>query len=104
MLIEKQRKEIARRYLIQHYPLSNGARLELWKNIKSMKDDQVRSWCPIPCPYVHSSKTSPVITVGETIEECIEILKSEFPSVTPGLDVWDMAEIEEFEGFYVAYD
>ena len=78
---------------------------ELWKNYDSLDEQGYpKSWCPIPCPWVHNTTSDPIIGVAETEEEAREIVMAELPE-----DRWSMAEYEQYKHtdgkkYWIVYD
>ena len=103
MIPNYKRKSIAKSFIYENF---NGRKPELWKNYKVNDEKGLpKSWCPIPCPWVHDVRdTDAIIGVGETIEELQEIVFLELPESR-----WDMVEYEEYEyvdgkKYFVVFD
>lgn len=85
----QKRKAIAKSFISANF----GWCGELWRNYDALDEKgQPKSWCPIPCLWLHTSRnTDPIIGVAETHEEAEQIVKLELPE-----DRWDKVEYETF--------
>lgn len=102
MINKDKRKSIAKSFISEFFRFRY---IELWKNYKCNDEKgNPKSWCPIPCPWVHTNKEDPIIGVAETFDEAKEIVEAELPESR-----WDMVEYEEYKyvdgnTYFVIYD
>ncbi len=101
MMNNQKRKAIARAFMNEFF----GGCGELWRNYNALDEThKPKSWCPIPCPWVHTNREDPIIGVGETFEEVKSIVEAELPESR-----WGMVEYEEYtytdsKKYWVVYD
>ena len=103
MLSSSKRKSIAKSFIYENF---GGLCPELWKNYKcSDEKGYAKSWCPIPCPWVHSSKgDTAIIGVGETLDEVKEIAKAELPEERLDFIEYEQTEYVDGKKYWVMYD
>jgi len=94
MISEKKARELVRSFLKECF--TNGeSNFELWRCYEAMVGNEAMTFQAYPTVIIGNG----IFAVGETYKESVERLQKELPDRD-----WKMFEIDEYKGYFIAYD